>query len=84
MTTEYFGTWTPQAPYGPQDEDDRDADRQILLDMQIPGGLDGTFIQDFTCTWFPKHGKEEEKKLWPQKDPDEGCKFWERMGRERD
>jgi len=27
----------------------------------------GTFIQDFTCTWFPKHGKGEEKKLWPQK-----------------
>ncbi len=40
MTTEYLGAWTPQAPYGPQDEDDRDADRQILLDMQIPGGLD--------------------------------------------
>jgi len=39
---------------------------------------DGTFIQDFTCTWFPKHGKGEEKKLWPQKDPDEGCKFWEK------
>ncbi|MBL7218171.1 MAG: hypothetical protein ISS62_10825 [Desulfobacteraceae bacterium] len=46
--------------------------------------IGGTFIQDFTCTWFPKHGKEEEKKLWPRKDPDEGCKFWERMGRERD
>ncbi|MBW2615372.1 MAG: hypothetical protein JRD02_04260 [Deltaproteobacteria bacterium] len=39
-----------------------------------------TFIQDFTCMWFPKHGKEEEKKLWPQKDPDEGCKFWEERG----
>ena len=34
-----------------------------------------TFIQDFTCAWFPRHGKGEEKKLWPQKDPDEGCKF---------
>jgi len=40
----------------------------------------GTFIQDFTCTWFPKHGKGEAKKLWPQKDPDEGCKFWEGRG----
>jgi len=38
----------------------------------------GTFIQDFTCTWFPKHGKGEAKKLWPKKDPDEGCKFWEK------
>ena len=37
----------------------------------------GTFIQDFTCNWFPKHGKGEKKKIWPQKDPDEGCKFWE-------
>ncbi len=48
MTTEYLGTWTPQAPYGPQDEDDKDADRQILLDMQILGELDGRhFFQDF-------------------------------------
>jgi len=37
-----------------------------------------TFIQDFTCTWFPEHGKGEAKKLWPQKDPDEGCKFLEK------
>jgi len=43
---------------------------------------DGTFIQDFTCTWFPKHGKEKEKKLWPQEDPDERCKFWEKRGSE--
>jgi len=38
----------------------------------------GDFIQDFTCTWFPKHGKGEAKKLWPKKDTDEGCKFWEK------
>ena len=39
-----------------------------------------TFVQDFTCTWFPKHGTGEAKKLWPKKDPDEGCKFWEKKG----
>jgi hypothetical protein len=33
----------------------------------------GTFIQDLTCTWFPKHGRREEKKLWPRKGPDERC-----------
>ena len=37
-----------------------------------------TFIQDSTCTWFPRHSKGKEKKLWPNKDPDEGCKFWEK------
>lgn len=36
-----------------------------------------TFVQDFTCTWFPKHDKGKEKKSYSQKDPDEGCKFWE-------
>jgi len=39
-----------------------------------------TFVQDFTCTWFPKHGKGDAKKLWPQKEPDEGCQFWEKRG----
>jgi len=41
-----------------------------------------TFVQDFTCTWFPRHGKGKEKTLWPQKDPDEGCKFWEKRERQ--
>jgi hypothetical protein len=39
-----------------------------------------TFVQDFTCTWFPKHGKGPAKQLWPKKDPEEGCKFWEKRG----
>ena len=49
------------------------------IGYERPGKLErgDTFIQDFTCTWFPKHGKEQGKKLWPQKDPDERCKFWE-------
>jgi len=38
----------------------------------------GDFIQDFTCTWFPKHSKGDAKKLWPKKNPDEGCMFWEK------
>ena len=47
------------------------------------GDWTGTnFVQDFTCKWFPTHGKGEAKKLWPKKDPDEGCKFWE--AREKD
>jgi len=29
---------------------------------------------------FFEHIKGEEKKLWPQKDPDEGCKFWVKKG----
>jgi hypothetical protein len=36
------------------------------------------FIQDFTCTWFPKHGKGPAKKLWPNMDPEKGCKFWKK------
>jgi hypothetical protein len=44
----------------------------------------GTFIQDFSCTWFPKYGKGEAKKLWPKKDPDEGYKFWEKRGSDSD
>lgn len=49
------------------------------------GGWTGeTFIQDFTCTLFPKYGKGEEKKLWPQKDPDGGCRFWEGRGADFD
>jgi hypothetical protein len=44
----------------------------------------GTFVQDFISTWFPKHGKGEAKKLWRKKDPDEGCKFWEKRGSHSD
>ncbi len=36
----------------------------------------GTFIQDFIRTWFPRHDKGEEKKLWPHKDLDERKNFW--------
>ncbi len=36
------------------------------------------FVRNFMCTWFPKHGKREAKKLWPKKDLEEGCKFWEK------
>ena len=42
-----------------------------------------TFVQDFTCTWFPKHGKGDSKNLWPSKDPDEGCKFGEGRNRKQ-
>jgi len=42
------------------------------------GNLAGlTFVQDLTCNWFPEHGKGPAKKLWPKKDTEEGCKFWE-------
>ena len=37
-----------------------------------------TFIPDFTCTWFPKHGKGEARKLWQKKSQDEGYKFGEK------
>ena len=41
----------------------------------------GTFIQDFIRTWFPRHDKGEEKKLWPHKDLDERKNFWEKLVR---
>jgi len=49
-----------------------------MLDMQIFGNWKReNFIEDFICTWFPKHGKGSAKKLWPKKEPDKGRKFWE-------
>jgi hypothetical protein len=38
---------------------------------------DVNFVTDFVCNWFPQHGKGKAKKLMPQMDPDDGCKFWE-------
>ena len=35
------------------------------------------FVGDFTCEWFPRHGKGQSKKLMPNKDPDDGCDQWQ-------
>jgi len=35
------------------------------------------FVQDFKCNWFKMHKGQEPKTLWPKKNPDEGCKYFE-------
>ena len=78
MTAEYLGIWTHRRPMAPKMRMIRTlTDKFYWICKYLGDWTGGTFIQDFTCTWFPKHGKGEEKELWPQKDPDEGCKFWE-------
>ena len=49
-----------------------------MLDMQIPGGLDrGQFYPGFHLYMVSEAWQRGAKKLWPIKDPEEGCKFWE-------
>ena len=73
MTTEYLGIWTHRRLMAPKMRMIRTlTDKSCWICKYLGTWTGDTFIQDFTCTWFPKHGKGEEKKLWPQKDPDVG------------